>query len=405
MAAALRTTMPLRMRANVGTTIVRRAPPSAVVRAAAPKPCRAYSTSPQGGNSGGSPASGNNVLIAVGLLGAAGAGFYFYNQSGKKDILGVGLGRGDNKLFGSKGRTGPRDGIGSFEDYQKVYNDIAEKLESDPDYDDGSFGPVLVRLAWHASGTYSKEDRSGGSNGATMRFAPEADHGANAGLLHARNFMEPIREKHPWITHSDLWTLGGVTAVQELGGPKIPWRPGRSDKEQEHCTPDGRLPDGDKGADHIRNIFYRMGFNDQEIVALSGAHALGRCHPDRSGFEGPWTHSPISFTNEYYNLLLNEKWSFRKWNGPKQYQDKSTGGLMMLTTDMALVQDANFRKYTEKYAKDEGAFFEDFSKAYAKLLELGVPQENFKKFETALDGGRPFLFKTTAEQEIEQSKK
>lgn len=50
-----------------------------------------------------------------------------------------------------------------------------------------------------------------------------------------------------------------------------------------------------------------MGFNDQEIVALSGAHALGRCHTDRSGFEGPWTFSPTSMTNEYYKLLLNEK--------------------------------------------------------------------------------------------------
>lgn len=56
----------------------------------------------------------------------------------------------------------------------------------------------------------------------------------------------------------------------------------------ENCTPDGRLPDGDKGAYHIRKIFYRMGFNDNEIVALSGAHALGRCHIDRSGFDGPW---------------------------------------------------------------------------------------------------------------------
>lgn len=52
-------------------------------------------------------------------------------------------------------------------------------------------------------------------------------------------------------------------------------------------TPDGRLPNADSGpkgadpsdADHLRSIFYRMGFNDQEIVTLSGAHALGRCHP------------------------------------------------------------------------------------------------------------------------------
>jgi cytochrome c peroxidase len=61
-----------------------------------------------------------------------------------------------------------------------------------------------------------------------------------------------------------------------------------------------------------------MGFNDQEIVALSGAHALGRCHVDRSGFEGPWTFSPTVVTNDYYKLLLDEKWNWRKWNGPKQ---------------------------------------------------------------------------------------
>jgi cytochrome c peroxidase len=61
-----------------------------------------------------------------------------------------------------------------------------------------------------------------------------------------------------------------------------------------------------------------MGFNDQEIVALSGAHALGRCHTDRSGFSGPWTFSPTVVTNEYYKLLLNEKWNWKKWNGPKQ---------------------------------------------------------------------------------------
>ena len=95
-----------------------------------------------------------------------------------------------------------------------------------------------------------------------------------------------VKAKFPWITYSDLWTLAGVCAIQEMGGPIIPWRPGRVDKDLTACTPDGRLPDGSKGARHIRDIFYRMGFNDQEIVALSGAHALGRCHSDRSGFKG-----------------------------------------------------------------------------------------------------------------------
>ena len=54
-------------------------------------------------------------------------------------------------------------------------------------------------------------------------------------------------------------------------GPVINWKPGRSDKiDHAACPEDGRLPDGAKGAPHIRDIFYRMGFNDQEIVALSG---------------------------------------------------------------------------------------------------------------------------------------
>ena len=52
-----------------------------------------------------------------------------------------------------------------------------------------------------------------------------------------------------------------------------------------------------KTAEAIRKVFNRMGFNDQEIVALSGAHALGRCHADASGYVGPWTGTPTIFNN------------------------------------------------------------------------------------------------------------
>lgn len=143
---------------------------------------------------------------------------------------------------------------------------------------------------------------AGSGNGRPQLF------GANCVLL----------EKFPWITYSDLWILAGVCAIQEMQGPIVPYRPGRADRDMAACTPDGRLPDATQGADHLRNIFYRMGFNDQEIVALSGAHALGRCHTDRSGFDGPWTFSPTVLTNDYYRLLLEEKWQWKKWNGPKQ---------------------------------------------------------------------------------------
>lgn len=72
-----------------------------------------------------------------------------------------------------------------------------------------------------------------------------------------------------------------------MNGPVIPWKGGRSDVDTKVALaqpqkvnfflikvipPNGRLPDAAQGSSHIRDIFYRMGFNDQEIVALSGAH-------------------------------------------------------------------------------------------------------------------------------------
>lgn len=57
-----------------------------------------------------------------------------------------------------------------------------------------------------------------------------------------------------------------------------------------------------QGVPHLRDIFYRMGFEDAEIVALSGAHTLGGCHADRSGFQGEWTAHPKRFTNEYFKV-------------------------------------------------------------------------------------------------------
>jgi cytochrome c peroxidase len=225
-----------------------------------------------------------------------------------------------------------------------------------------------------------------------MRFAPESLHGANNGLNLARELMQKIKEEFPWISYGDLWTLGGVAAIQEMAGPVIPWRPGRVDGFEHHTTPDGRLPDASQGSDHVRNVsvdhfytgsdltyFFRSSigwgvcgsflsgfqthlfsrFNDQEIVALVGAHALGRCHTDRSGFEGPWTFSPITFSNDYYKLLFDEKWVWKKWNGPKQLTDKKTGTLMMLPADYVLVSDKEFKKHAQAYAKDQDLFFKE----------------------------------------------
>ena len=259
-------------------------------------------------------------------------------------------------------------------DYNAVRKEIAELLDAE-DYDDGSRGPLFVRLAWHSSGSYSKLSGDGGSNGAAIRFPPERDWGGNKGLQLAVQVLEGVKKKHPGVSYGDLYTLAGVVAVEEMGGPKIPWRPGRLDYFDGKKSPgqDNRLPDAAKGAQHLRDVFYRMGFDDREIVALSGAHALGRCHTDRSGFEGPWTRAPTTFSNEYYKLLLNEKWTERRWSGPRQFENSASGrDLMMLPTDYALIQDPAMRPWVEKYAADEELFFKDFAAAFSKLLELGV---------------------------------
>ena len=96
-------------------------------------------------------------------------------------------------------------------DLKKVKTDIAAAIDAeDAKRGDGtSIGPTLVRLAWHASGTYSIFDKTGGSNGATMRFKPECEWGANAGLKGARDFMAAITKKHPQLSAADAWTLAG----------------------------------------------------------------------------------------------------------------------------------------------------------------------------------------------------
>jgi cytochrome c peroxidase len=127
-----------------------------------------------------SSSSSSTLLWAGALAAAGGAGYYFYTQSNGSLLSG--------SASETKGVFIPKQ-----EDYQKVYDEIASRLEEKDDYDDGSYGPVLVRLAWHASGTYDAETKTGGSNGATMRFAPEGGHGANAGLKAGRDFLEPVK--------------------------------------------------------------------------------------------------------------------------------------------------------------------------------------------------------------------
>uniref|UniRef100_A0A7R9Y7Z5 L-ascorbate peroxidase n=1 Tax=Micromonas pusilla TaxID=38833 RepID=A0A7R9Y7Z5_MICPS len=273
--------------------------------------------------------------------------------------------------------------------------------------DETNANPIFVRLAWHDAGTFDYHVRSwpkcGGANG-SIRFEEEMSHGANAGLSKALKYLEPFKAKHPLLSYADVIQLAGATAIEHAGGPKIKMRYGRVDVETpEECAREGNLPGaeppfGDGSPDaatHLRNVFGRMGFSDREIVALSGAHTIGRAFKERSGvtengygakngtkftgcpaghgggggtcpfsarhdgdadkgvgMEGgrSWTKHWLKFDNSYF----------------KREHDEDPANLLWMSTDKALHVDDEFRKVFEEYAESQEAFFADFAAAYKK---------------------------------------
>lgn len=170
-------------------------------------------------------------------------------------------------------------------------------------------GPLLIRLAWHDAGTFIAATGQYGPR-ASMRFSPERDDPANKGLDRARALLEPVKAAVPLLSYADLWQLGAVVSTQLMGGPRIPFRAGRIDATSAaQAAPNGLLPAAHGDAAHLREIFYRMGFADAQIVALSGAHSVGRCHLDVSGFEGAWTKEHLTFDNGYFKDLTTKTWA------------------------------------------------------------------------------------------------
>ena len=96
-------------------------------------------------------------------------------------------------------------------DYKAVASDIMDLVKANPDW-----GPTLVRLAWHSSGTYDKVSKTGGSGGGTIRFKSELAHGGNAGLgSTAVEWLEPIHSKYAsaGLSYADLYTLAGGRCI------------------------------------------------------------------------------------------------------------------------------------------------------------------------------------------------
>ncbi|KAL1511739.1 hypothetical protein AB1Y20_005027 [Prymnesium parvum] len=225
-------------------------------------------------------------------------------------------------------------------------------------------GPAFLRLAWQDAGTFDARQNKYGPR-ASMRFEPEASYPSNRGVDEARKLLEPIKQAVPELSYADLWQLAAVVSIEMMGGPRVPFRVGRIDASgSEECAPDGMLPSAHDTAEELRSAFNRMGFNDEELVALSGARTLGRCHFQNSGFDGAWTSDPLLFDNKFYTTIRANNVSYvgNKW--------MSEHGIM-LDADLAFKNDSGFRVYTDRFGESETAFFEAFAKAFSKLSDLG----------------------------------
>jgi len=208
-------------------------------------------------------------------------------------------------------------------DLAEVKKDIAEVLTTSKDWwpaDFGNYGPFMIRMAWHAAGTYRSQDGRGGGGTGQQRFAPLNSWPDNASLDKARRLLWPVKKKYGQnLSWADLMILTGNVAHEIMGmptfgfsggridayepeddvywGPETEWTNGgdqryKGERELDnplaavemgliYVNPEGPEgePDPVKSAVDIRETFTRMGMDDEETVALiAGGHTFGKTH-------------------------------------------------------------------------------------------------------------------------------
>jgi catalase-peroxidase len=205
-------------------------------------------------------------------------------------------------------------------DVDALKRDIVEVMTTSQDWwpaDYGHYGPLFIRLSWHAAGTYRIEDGRGGAGDGAQRFAPLNSWPDNGNLDKARRLLWPVKQKYGRkISWADLLVLAGNVGMESMGfktfgfafGRKDVWEPEevfwgpedtwlgdeRYSGDRELAGPFGAVqmgliyvnPEGPNGnpdplasARDIRETFGRMAMNDEETVALiAGGHTFGKCH-------------------------------------------------------------------------------------------------------------------------------
>ena len=212
-------------------------------------------------------------------------------------------------------------------DVQALKDDVAALMTNSQDWwpaDWGHYGGLMIRMAWHAAGTYRIADGRGGAGTGNQRFAPLNSWPDNANLDKARRLLWPIKKKYGnKISWADLIVLAGTVAYETMGlktygfsfGREDIWHPEKDiywGAEKEwlganrydgnnrqsldnplaavqmgliYVNPEGvnGQPDPLKTAEDVRLTFARMAMNDEETVALTaGGHTVGKSHGNGS---------------------------------------------------------------------------------------------------------------------------
>ncbi len=206
-------------------------------------------------------------------------------------------------------------------DFEALANDVDALMTDSQDWwpaDYGHYGPLFIRMTWHAAGTYRIDDGRGGGGSGDQRFAPLNSWPDNVNLDKARQLLWPIKQKYGRkISWADLLIFAGNRALETMGlktfgfgggrediwAPEddVYWGPERIWLDDERYSGDRELanplgavqmgliyvnPEGPNGnpdplaaARDIRETFRRMAMNDEETVALiAGGHTFGKAH-------------------------------------------------------------------------------------------------------------------------------
>jgi catalase-peroxidase len=205
-------------------------------------------------------------------------------------------------------------------DLESLKRDLIEMMTTSQDWwpaDYGHYGPLFIRMTWHAAGTYRIADGRGGGGEGAQRFAPLNSWPDNANLDKARRLLWPIKQKYGRrISWADLLVYAGNVAMESMGfktfgfgfgrpdiwePEEIFWGPEDTWLGDERHADDGEIrgpfgadhmgliyvnpegpggqPDPERAARFIRETFRRMAMNDEETVALIvGGHTFGKTH-------------------------------------------------------------------------------------------------------------------------------